>query len=119
MMSVMLIGEDIKLMRARYDEALEMQGIPCKYQFPNIATTNEQGEPLVDSYSDMIETHIFFEGTPKVKTFKRLGWVVEMIKIYLSYYIVVLIYQIYRKIAYFIFQDSTQVCLIEYSELQN
>lgn len=76
-MSINLIGEDIKLMRARYNEALEMQGIPCKYQFPNMATTNEQGEPVVDSYSDMIDTHIFFEGSPKVKTFKRLGWVVE------------------------------------------
>lgn len=76
-MSINLIGEDIKLMRARYNEALEMQGIPCKYQFPNMATTNEQGEPLIDSYSDMIDTHIFFEGSPKVKTFKRLGWVVE------------------------------------------
>lgn len=76
-MSVMLIGDDIELMRARYDEALEMQGIPCRYQFPNMATSNEQGEPLIDSYSDMIETHIFFDGSPKIKTFKRYGWVVE------------------------------------------
>lgn len=76
-MSVNINGEDIKLMRLRYDEALEMQGIPCKYQFPNMATSNEQGEPVIDSYSDMIETHIFFDGNPKVKTFKRYGWVVE------------------------------------------
>lgn len=54
-----------------------MQGIPCKYQFPNMADSNAQGEPVIDSYSDMIETNIFFDGTPKVKTYKRLGWVVE------------------------------------------
>lgn len=72
-----LIGEDIKLMRKRYDEALILQGIPVKYQFPNLADSNEQGEPVVDSYSDMIDTHVFFEGNPKVKTFKRYGWVVE------------------------------------------
>ena len=76
-MNVNLIGEDIKLIRARYDEALEMQGIPCKYQYPLFAESNNQGEPVVDSYSDMIEQHIFFDGAPKVKTYKRYGWVVE------------------------------------------
>lgn len=72
-----LIGPDIKLMRDRYDEALKLQGIPCTYQFPNLADTNVQGESVVDSYSEPIPTNIFFEGNPKVKTFKRLGWTVE------------------------------------------
>lgn len=76
-MSVNLIGEDIKLMRARYDEALDMQGIPCKYQYPNMPDTNAQGESVIDSYSEMVDTHIFFDGNPKVKTYKRFGWVVE------------------------------------------
>lgn len=64
-------------MRDRYDEALAMRGIPATYQYPNLATSNAQGETVVDSYSDYIETHIFFEGNPKIKTFKRYGWVVE------------------------------------------
>lgn len=72
-----LIQDDIKLMRARYNEALILQGIECKYQFPNLASSNSQGEPLIDSYSELIDTHIFFESTPKVKTLKRYGWVVE------------------------------------------
>ena len=72
-----LISEDIKLMRARYDEALALQGIPCTYQYPSLADTNTQGETLVDSYSDEIPTNVFFDGSPKVKTFKRYGWVVE------------------------------------------
>ncbi|MCM1224875.1 MAG: hypothetical protein NC548_61545 [Lachnospiraceae bacterium] len=72
-----LIQDDIKLMRARYNEALELQGIACTYQFPNLATTNNQGEPVVDSYSELIETHIFFDSNPKVKTMKRFGWVVD------------------------------------------
>lgn len=76
-MAINLIGEDIKLMRKRYDEALTMRGIPAKYQFPNLPDTNHQGEAVVDSYSDIIDTYIFFEGNPKVKTFKRYGWVVE------------------------------------------
>ena len=72
-----LIGPDILLMRRRYDEALHLQGIPVKYQFPNIPDTNAQGEAMIDSYSEPIDTYIFFEGNPKIKTFKRLGWVVE------------------------------------------
>lgn len=76
-MAVNLIGEDIKLLRKRYDEALQMRGIPVKYQFPHMADTNAQGEPVVDSYSDYVETYIFFDGNPKAKTFKRYGWVVE------------------------------------------
>lgn len=76
-MAVNLVREDIKLARKRYDEALQMQGIPVIYQYPNMADTNVQGETLVDSYSDEIPTHIFFDGDPKIKTFKRYGWVVE------------------------------------------
>ena len=72
-----IIGQDITLNRKRYDEALKLQGIPAKYQFPNLAETNNQGETLVDSYSDYIDTHIFFESNPKLKTIKRYGWVVE------------------------------------------
>ena len=64
-------------MRKRYDEALQQQGIPAQYQFPNIAQSNAQGEAMIDSYSEEMPTHIFFEGNPKVKTFKRYGWVVE------------------------------------------
>jgi len=75
--SVNLIGSDITMMRRRYDEALQMQGIPVQYQYPNMAKSNTQGEAVVDSYSDMENTHIFFDGAPKVKTFKRWGWVVE------------------------------------------
>ncbi len=76
-MAVNIVGPDIKLMRARYNEALTMQGVPAVYQYPNMAKPNEQGEPLVDSYSEEVDTHVFFEGNPKVRTFKRLGWVVE------------------------------------------
>lgn len=71
-----LIQSDIVLMRKRYDEALQLQGIPCKYQFPNLASTDVDGNPLIDSYSDEEDTFIFFDGTPKIKTIKRYGWVV-------------------------------------------
>ena len=72
-----LIGPDILLMRKRYDEDLELQGIPVNYQFPNIPGSNSQGESVIDSYSEPIPTHIFFEGNPKITTFRRYGWVVE------------------------------------------
>ena len=76
-MAINLIGEDIKLTRNRYDEALVMMGVPCKYQYPLMAESNTSGDPVVEAYSEFIDTHIFFEGNPKMKTFKRYGWVVE------------------------------------------
>ena len=76
-MSVNLIGDDILLMRKRYNEALKMRGIPVKYQYPLKAESNAEGEPVIDSYSEIVPTSIFFEGNPKVKTFKRYGWIVE------------------------------------------
>lgn len=72
-----LIGEDIEKFRDYYDEALELQGIPAKYQFPHMASSSTQGEPVIDSYSEFENIHIFFDGNPKIKTYKRLGWVVE------------------------------------------
>ena len=72
-----LIGRDVKIMRLRYDEALKLQGVPCMYQYPNLPDSNTQGEAVIDSYSEPIPTSIFFEDSPKVKTFKRFGWVVE------------------------------------------
>lgn len=76
-MSINLIQSDVKLMRDRYDEALQMMGIPAKYQYPILADSNNQGESLVDHYSISEDVHIFFEGSPKIKTYKRVGWVVE------------------------------------------
>lgn len=76
-MSAYLIDDDILLMRARYNEALSQLGINCLYQFPNLAQSNEQGEPDIDSYSEPMPTQIFFDGAPKVKTYKRYGWVVD------------------------------------------
>lgn len=71
-----LIQSDIVLMRKRYDEALQLQGIACTYQFPNLASSNVEGDFVIDSYSTEIPVHIFFEGNPKIKTLKRYGWVV-------------------------------------------
>lgn len=71
-----LIQGDVVLMRKRYDEALQLQGVPCKYQFPNLAETSSSGDSVVDSYSDEIDTYIFLENSPKIKTVKRYGWVV-------------------------------------------
>ena len=72
-----LIGEDIKLMRDRYDEALCLQGIPTKYQYPIYVEHNAQGESIIDHMSSAIDTNIFLDSNPKIKTYKRYGWVVE------------------------------------------
>lgn len=72
-----LVGEDINLNRLRYDEALNLQGIPCTYQYPSITESNVHGESVPDSMSQKHDTYVFFDGNPKVKTYKRYGWTVE------------------------------------------
>lgn len=72
-----LIGQDIEIFRKRYDEALEMQGVPCIYQYPINTKLNDQSELVADGLSDPQNIHIFFDGNPKAKTYKRYGWVVE------------------------------------------
>ena len=76
MSSKNLIHSDVKIMRDYYDDALLMLGIPAKYQYPIFPDTNVHGEPVIDHYSVSQDVYIFFEGSPKIKTFKRLGWVV-------------------------------------------
>ena len=72
-----LVGRDVTLWRKRYDEALLLNGIPAKYQYPLMADTNNQGESVIDSYSDVQDIFIFFDSNPKIKTFRRYGWVVD------------------------------------------
>lgn len=72
-----LIGNDVRMMRERYDEALKLRGIPAKYQYPNRPDSNDHSRAVVDSYSVPEDVHIFFDGNPKIKTLKRYGWVVE------------------------------------------
>lgn len=76
-MSNHLIGSDILLMRKRYTEALSMQGQKCQYQFPNFAKPNDQGEAEIDAYSEPMDTFVFLDGNPKVKTYKRYGFVAD------------------------------------------
>lgn len=73
----MLIDSDILLWRSRYDEALELRGIPAKYQYPILPDVSVQGEVVIDTYSDLVDTQIFFESTPKIKTLRRYGWVID------------------------------------------
>ena len=72
-----LVGRDVTIWRKRYDEALTLNGIPAKYQYPYLADTNTQGESVVDTYSEPMDTFIFFDSNPKIKTIKRYGWVVD------------------------------------------
>lgn len=72
-----IISQDIELMRDRYDEALKMRGISCIYQYPISPDVNSQSEIVADGMSDPEQTQIFFDSSPKLKTYKRLGWVVE------------------------------------------
>ena len=75
MIQNLIAPSSIKKMRLRYDEALKLRGVPAQYQFPILATSNYQGEPLIDHYSEKENVQIFMENAT-IKTMKRYGWVV-------------------------------------------
>ena len=97
-MSHNLISKDVKVMRQYYDDALKMQGIPAKYQYPSYVDTNAQGEPVIDHYSVPEDTYIFFDGAPNSRHSNGLdGWL-KIMKICRFLYIVVSIFNIFRRI---------------------
>ena len=70
-------SEEVEILRAYYDEALEMQGVPCTYQYPLKNDWNIHGEQAADSFSEPINTFAGIEAEPKISTLRKLGWVVE------------------------------------------
>ena len=70
-------SEEVEILRAYYDEALEMQGVPCTYQYPLKNDYNIHGEQAADAFSEPINTFVGIEAEPKISTIRKLGWVVE------------------------------------------
>jgi hypothetical protein len=69
--------EEVEYLRACYDEALELQGVPCEYQYPLKNDFNVHGEQAADAFSEVIHTFVGIETEPKIATLRKLGWVVE------------------------------------------
>lgn len=73
-----LISErEVTYLRKQFAEALKQLGVPFKYQYPLGNNVDMYNQPAPDGYSVEYDVYGIFDGDPKLKTYKNLGWVVE------------------------------------------
>ena len=69
--------EEVMYLRQQFKEAVKQIGVLFKYQYPLGNDLDDFSQPAPDGYSREIEVYGIFDGEPKLKTYKNLGWVVE------------------------------------------
>ena len=69
--------EEVQYLRDAFKETVRQLGVPFIYQYPLGNDIDSFAQPAPDSYSREIEVYGIFDGEPKLKTYKNLGWVVE------------------------------------------
>lgn len=73
-----LISEqEVNYLRSQFKEAVKQLGVPFRYQFPLGNNLDDFAQPAPDGYSNELEIYGIFDGEPKLKTYRNLGWVVE------------------------------------------
>lgn len=69
--------EEVIYLREAFKETVYQLGVPFIYQYPLGNDLDNFNQPAPDGYSQEIEVYGIFDGEPKLKTYKNLGWVVE------------------------------------------
>ena len=73
-----LISErEVEYLRSQFKETVKQLGVCFKYQYPLGNDLDSFAQPAPDGYSREIEVYGIFDGEPKLKTYRNLGWVVE------------------------------------------
>lgn len=73
-----LISEqEVIYLRNRFVETVKELGVPFIYQYPLGNDLDDFAQPAPDGYSQELEVYGIFDGEPKLKTYRNLGWVVE------------------------------------------
>lgn len=72
-----LFNQDATLYRRFFKEQAKLLGVHVQYQYPVDMKFTLHGQEDPTGYSEPIEMDIIFESSPKLSTFKRLGWVSE------------------------------------------
>lgn len=73
----LLREEEIRYLRSQFEETVKQLGVPFKYRYPLGNDVDDFSQPAPDGYSCEYDVYGIFDGDPKVKTYRNLGWVVE------------------------------------------
>lgn len=73
-----LISEtEVEYLREQFNCTVMQLGVLFKYQYPLGNNLDDFNQPAPDGYSKEYDVYGIFDGEPKLKTYKNLGWVVE------------------------------------------
>lgn len=73
-----LISErEVDYLRKQFNETVMQLGVLFKYQYPLGNDVDDFAQPAPDGYSEELDVYGIFDGEPKLKTYRNLGWVVE------------------------------------------
>lgn len=73
----LILEREVEYLRRQFNETVKQLGVCFKYQYPLGNDLDTFSQPAPDGYSREIEVYGIFDGEPKLKTYRNLGWVVE------------------------------------------
>lgn len=73
----LISANEVEYLRRQFNATVEQLGVLFKYQYPLNNDLDDFNQPAPDGYSKEYDVYGIFDGEPKLKTYKNLGWVVE------------------------------------------
>lgn len=73
----LISSREVEYLRCQFKETVEQLGVCFRYQYPLGNNLDDFAQPAPDGYSRELQVYGIFDGEPKLKTYRNLGWVVE------------------------------------------
>lgn len=73
----LIVPEEIDYLRQQFNFTVKQVGVLFQYRYPLNNKIDYFNQPAPDGYSERMPIYGIFEGEPKLKTYRNLGWVVE------------------------------------------
>lgn len=73
----LISDREVDYLRKQFNETVKQLGVLFKYQYPLGNNIDDFAQPAPDGYSEELDVYGIFDGEPKLKTYRNLGWVVE------------------------------------------
>lgn len=73
----LIVPAEVEYLRSQFKLTVEQLGVLFKYRYPLNNNADLYNQPAPDGYSTEFDVYGIFEGEPKLKTYRNLGWAVE------------------------------------------
>ena len=73
----LIVPKEVDYLRTQFKLTVMQLGVLFKYRYPLNNAVDQNNQPAPDGYSTESDVYGIFDGEPKLKTYRNLGWVVE------------------------------------------